>query len=189
MSNFIVQGGSRLPTSDGNELIFIDNGDGTFTMSVAPAAPTYPSDPSLIVPGAGIVVSAAVGGITGSGAVNRVPKFTAAAVLGNSSVSDDGTSVSLTGTNLRLATLGKGLRIAEGVNACMGTGVLNGVTEVTIATTAVTAISRIFLSIQVPGGTPLGVIYVSSRIAGTSFGVKGAATDTSTFAWMIVEPS
>jgi hypothetical protein len=91
--------------------------------------------------------------------------------------------------NVILNTAGNVLSIKEGANATMGTGTLNGVTEVTISTTAVTANSRIFLSIQAPGGTPLGVIYVSSRIAGTSFGVKGAATDSSTFAWHIIEPA
>ena len=91
--------------------------------------------------------------------------------------------------NVILNTAGNVLSIKEGVNATMGTGVLNGATEVTINTTAVTANSRIFLSIQAPGGTPLGLIYVSSRVAGTSFGVKGAATDTSTFAWHIIEPA
>ncbi|MGW4909499.1 glycosyl hydrolase family 28-related protein [Streptomyces sp. NPDC004270] len=39
------------------------------------------------------------------------------------------------------------------------------------------------------GGTPAGVAYVSGRIAGTSFTVKGATGDTSTVAWLIVEPA
>jgi len=90
---------------------------------------------------------------------------------------------------LKVITAGKGLSVAEGANARMGTGTLNGAAEVTINTTAVTANSRIFLSIQAPGGTPSGQIYVSSRIAGTSFGVKSVALDTSTFAWLIVEPA
>lgn len=136
MANFIVQGGDRLPASGQNALIFIDNGNGSFTMTVAPAPSTYPTNPSLITPGSPIIG----GGMRG----------------GNITAS--------------------------------GTGVLNGITEVTIVAPLVTASSRIFLSIQVPGGTPLGVIYVSSRIPGVSFGVKGAATDTSIFAWMILEP-
>lgn len=91
--------------------------------------------------------------------------------------------------NFKLSTAGNGFYVKEGVNATMGTGTLNGATEVTINTTKVTATSRIFLSIQAPGGTPVGAIYVSSRIAGTSFGVKGTALDTSDFAWWIVEPA
>lgn len=94
-----------------------------------------------------------------------------------------------TGGNVVMTAVGKGVKIKEGTNACMGTGTLNGATEVTIATTKVTASSRIFLSIQTPHGTPAGAIYVSSRSAGVSFGVKGVASDTSDFAWQIVEPS
>ncbi len=71
----------------------------------------------------------------------------------------------------------------------MGTLVLNGATEVTVATTAVTATSRIFLTVQEPGGTPSGIVFVSSRVASTSFGVKGIALDTSVVAWIIVEPA
>lgn len=81
------------------------------------------------------------------------------------------------------------ISLAEGANRTMGTGTLNGATEVTISTTAVTANSRIFLTVQAPGGTPAGIAYVSSRIAGTSFGVKGIALDTSDFAWLLVEPN
>jgi hypothetical protein len=73
--------------------------------------------------------------------------------------------------------------------ATMGRVALNGTTEVTVSTTAVTANSNIFITANVIGGTPLGVAYVSSRNAGTSFGIKGAATDTSTVAWLLVEPA
>jgi hypothetical protein len=58
-----------------------------------------------------------------------------------------------------------------------------------VPTTAVTAKSRIFLTVQTPGGTPAGVAYVAARTAGTSFSVKGAAGDTSIVAWLIVEPA
>ena len=91
--------------------------------------------------------------------------------------------------NMSLPRVGSGLQIKEGANAKMGTVALNGATEVTVSTTAVSATSRIFLTIQSPAGTPAGVAYVSSRVAGTSFGVKGIALDTSTVAWMIVEPA
>ncbi|MBO4252996.1 hypothetical protein [Streptomyces griseorubiginosus] len=49
--------------------------------------------------------------------------------------------------------------------------------------------SRIFLTVQAPGGTPAGVAYVAGRNAGASFTVKGVAGDTSTVAWLIVEPA
>lgn len=93
------------------------------------------------------------------------------------------------GGHIRIQTAGKGLMVKEGANARMGTLTLNGATEVTVNTTAVAATSRIFLSIQAPGGTPSGTCYVSSRVAGTSFGVKSIALDTSTVAWLIIDPA
>ncbi len=87
-----------------------------------------------------------------------------------------------------IATAGRGLRIKEGTNAKMGTAALNGTAEVTVPTTAVTSNSRIFLTIQAPGGTP-GSAYVSGRSAGTGFRIKSTGTsDTSTVAWLLVEP-
>ncbi|MBW8793131.1 MAG: hypothetical protein JF597_05925 [Streptomyces sp.] len=84
---------------------------------------------------------------------------------------------------------GRGLKVKEGADAKMGTLTLNGDSAVTVATSAVTATSRIFLTVQAPGGTPAGVAYVAGRTAGTSFTVKGMAGDTSTVAWLIVEPA
>jgi len=91
--------------------------------------------------------------------------------------------------NVQLNTAGNKLLIKEGTNASLGTAVLNGTTNVTINTTAVTANSRIFVTIQTVGGTP-GIVYISTRVAGTSFDVVStSALDTSTIAWWIVEPA
>jgi hypothetical protein len=91
--------------------------------------------------------------------------------------------------NVSINGVGKGLLIKEGTNAKMGTATLNGTTAVTVATTAVTANSRIQLTINTPGGTP-GSPYVSARTAGTSFQIKSTgASDTSVVAWLIVEPA
>lgn len=90
--------------------------------------------------------------------------------------------------NLISNVAGSGLKIKEGSNAKMGTATLVGGT-VTVNTTAVTANSRIFLTTQTLGGT-IGVQYISARSAGTSFTITSASgTDTSTVAWLIVEPS
>lgn len=100
-----------------------------------------------------------------------------------------GTCLADTG-NVGTNTVGYGLSVKEGTNAKMGTATLNSTTAVTIATTAVTANSRIFLTIQSPAGSTIGSPYVSARTAGTSFQIKSTGTsDTSTVAWMIVEPS
>lgn len=89
------------------------------------------------------------------------------------------------GIDVNLA--GTGLRVAEGANAKQGTATLTAGT-VTVANTAVTANSRIFLTGQVLGGTA-GGLNVTSRTAGTSFVVTSTnAADTSTFAYEIFEP-
>lgn len=90
--------------------------------------------------------------------------------------------------DLAILTAGKGLTIKEGTNAKMGRIALVGGTR-TISTTAVTANSEIFITNQSPGGTP-GMLIVSSRIAGTSFTILSSSVlDTSTVAWIIIEPS
>jgi imidazolonepropionase-like amidohydrolase len=82
---------------------------------------------------------------------------------------------------------GQGLRVAEGANAKQGTAVLVAGT-VTVADTAVTANSRIFLTSQLDGGTP-GFVRVSARVNGTSFTIlSSSGTDTSTIAYEMFEP-
>jgi hypothetical protein len=90
---------------------------------------------------------------------------------------------------LSLGTAGGGLAITDGSNCRMGITNLNGTTPVVIANTTVTAVTRIFLTVQSPTGTP-GVHYVSARTAGTSFTiVSTSSTDTSSIAWLLVEPA
>ncbi|MFJ4517448.1 glycosyl hydrolase family 28-related protein [Streptomyces sp. NPDC088816] len=93
----------------------------------------------------------------------------------------------LTTADFRIATAGRGLRVAEGSNAKMGTAVLVGGT-VTVSNTSVTASSRILLTIQTPSGT-VGSPYVSARTAGTNFTITSTSTsDASTVAWLMIEP-
>lgn len=90
--------------------------------------------------------------------------------------------------SLVVTNAGKGLSIKEGSNAKMGTSALTA-GSVVVSNTSVTATSRIFLTSQVDGGTP-GFVRVSTRTAGTSFTItSSSSTDTSTIAWMLVEPS
>ena len=60
-----------------------------------------------------------------------------------------------------------------------------------VSTTKVTATSRIQLTIQSIGTVTVPtVIGVTARTAGTSFTITSAnVLDTSTIAWMIVEPA
>lgn len=92
--------------------------------------------------------------------------------------------------DITLQKVGGGLLVKEGTNAKMGIATLSGGTVV-VSTTAVTANSRIFLTAQSLGTVAVPSGYgVSARTAGTSFTILASApTDTSTIAWMIVEPS
>lgn len=100
------------------------------------------------------------------------------------------TDVQVYGGHVIVGTVGKGLRVKEGSGATMGTATLNGTTNVVVSTGAVTASSRIILTIQSKGGVTPGVPYVVSKSAGASFTiVSTAASDNSVVAWLIVEPA
>ena len=74
-------------------------------------------------------------------------------------------------------------------NATMGTTTLVTGASALVLTSAVATNSRIFLTIQSPSGT-VGSLYVSTRTASSSFTVFSTnASDRSTFAWFIVQPS
>lgn len=89
---------------------------------------------------------------------------------------------------LRLGTAGGGVAIKEGADATMGAATLVA-GAATVATAKVTANSRIFVTSQADGGTP-GFLRVSARAAGTSFTITSSSgTDTSTVAWILVEPA
>jgi hypothetical protein len=101
-----------------------------------------------------------------------------------------GTFSVFTGTAkaLIVGTAGGGLAVKEGTSARMGTLVLTGATPVVVANTSVSALTRILLTTNTPGGTP-GFCWVSARTAGTSFSVTGTAGDTSTVAYLLIEPA
>lgn len=89
--------------------------------------------------------------------------------------------------NVNLTTVGKTVGIKEGTNAKMGTATL-AAGSVVVSTTAVAANSRIQVTGNADGGTP-GWLRVSARTAGTSFTITSSSgTDTSTVAWVILDP-
>ena len=106
---------------------------------------------------------------------------------------DGGLSVvksAIIGNHVKIVTAGYGIFIKEGSNARMGTATLSSGTA-TVSTTAVSATSRIFLTIQSLGTvTSPKSVAVTAREAGTSFTITSSdATDTSVVAWMIVDPA
>ena len=90
-------------------------------------------------------------------------------------------------TDVRIATVGKGLKVAEGTNGKLGSSTLAAGT-VTVLNTSVTANSKIFIQRQTAGGTIGHLTY--TKTAATSFTINSSsATDTSTVDWHIVEPA
>lgn len=126
---------------------------------------------------------------TGTGA-GGVIEFQTAPAGGSSSTQNalvTRVTVDLTG-NLVVNTVGTGLQIKEGTDAKMGTAVLVAGSKV-VSTVAVTANSRIYLTSNFDGGT-VGFLRVSARTAATSFTITSSSgADTSTVAWVIIEPS
>jgi hypothetical protein len=92
--------------------------------------------------------------------------------------------------DLSLLDVGAGILIKEGSNAKSGLATMVAGT-ITVNTTRVTATSRIQLTVQSLGTvTTPKAIGVTARVAGTSFTITSADnTDTSTVAWLIVEPT
>jgi hypothetical protein len=98
------------------------------------------------------------------------------------------TNTFVTEGDLVCDSAGGGLFVREGANCRSGVATLVA-GAATVATTEVTATSRIQVTSQADGGTP-GWLRVSARVAGTSFTVTSSSgTDTSTVAWFIVEPA
>jgi hypothetical protein len=91
--------------------------------------------------------------------------------------------------NIDCSFPGTGYQVKEGANCKQGTATLVAGT-VTVADTAVTANSRIFLTVQSLGTVSVPSGYcVSARTPGTSFTILASvATDTSVVAYEIFEP-
>lgn len=143
---------------------------------------------------AGTNTSALVIGTGGSLAVSGGGTITASATPfsgvsagtnTSSLVIGTGGSVSVSGSGTISATSAKKLIAPTGAAGTVGTGTANGITEVDIATTAVTASSIIIVT---PTSAPVGIIYVFSETPSTGFSIKSTNVgDTAvTFNWMIV---
>ncbi len=134
---------------------------------------TFTIEDLAVTDDATIAGDAAVTGFLAMGSGQSTGDFS---VFGNNSKS------------LKIGSAGGGLSIAEGANARMGVSTLVGGT-VTVANTSITATTRIFLTTQTLGGV-IGVQYISARVVGTSFTItSNNVADTSTVAWLLIEPA
>lgn len=96
-------------------------------------------------------------------------------------------AITATNGNLVLGTAGNKLSIATGANASVGTATLAAGT-VTVSTTAVSASSKIFVTVGTLGTVVAPqAMYVDAIVAGASFDITSAdATDTSEVNWFII---
>lgn len=94
--------------------------------------------------------------------------------------------LTLGSADLDIATVGRGLRIAEGTNARQGTATLVA-GQVTVSNASITANTRIYLGAVTPAGSP-GALFVSSVTVGTGFHITSSnGADTSTVSYFLVE--
>ena len=138
--------------------------------------------------GLGIVKALWVGGLANiAGTLTGVAAVFTGAITGTSGTWSGTQTVN---ADLKLGTAGNGIYVKEGTNATMGLATLvAGV--VVVSTTKVTANSRIFLTRQTIAGTLGSSVDVTARTAGTSFTItaNGSILDTSTVAWLLIEPA
>lgn len=101
------------------------------------------------------------------------------------------TKLTLDGSGILTFAQSGGLSMTETPTAAARMGIATlAAGTVTVSTTAIKSNSRVFLTIQDPnGGTP-GAVYVSARVASTSFTITSTSgTDTSQVAWLIIDPA
>jgi hypothetical protein len=116
-------------------------------------------------------------GITGSG-TTKAGSLGIGTVPTSDRVSIDG--------NISLVTAGNKINIATGANASIGTSSAMVAGTITVNTTAVTANSKILLSVATASGTQ-GFLSVGTIVPGTSFVINSSgATDTSTINYLII---
>jgi hypothetical protein len=91
-------------------------------------------------------------------------------------------------SDIVITLAGKGFKVASGTNAKAGTVTANGVTAVTVTTTAITANSVVVFGLKTAAGTAATQApYMSAVTAGTSFQIKSSTGDTSVYNWVILD--
>lgn len=164
---------------------------GQVLTNIATGAVTSGTHTTAIATGNRAAGTMAVNILTGTGTktlnIGNADGLTTSAIVG---------PVNVTGA-LSLTTAGNKLNIATGANASCGTATLVGGTIV-VATTAVTANSKIFLtrgSVGATGAAALGELSVGAIVAATSFEINAwqqadatalQASDVSEINWLII---
>lgn len=184
---FLKTGSSIGFASNGQECLIASGNSGTGALSVSSVVPTTTrfliTDFSLP---AGMVDLLTIANAEDAIGDRFVIKKTTGFVGINNADATPTQQLDISG-NIRLRTIGNGLRIAEGANARMGVAVLVAGT-VTVANTSITATTRIFYSVSTAGGVQ-GFLS-TTQIAATSFAINSTnVLDTSTVNWSLIEPA
>jgi hypothetical protein len=95
----VAKGGTGLTAAPTNGQIPIGNGTG-YTLATLTAGTNV-----TITNSAGSVTIASTGALAGTGTTNTVPRYTASATLGDSGITDNGTTIALTRSALTLGTV------------------------------------------------------------------------------------
>ena len=111
---------------------------------------------------------------------------TTASFVNSVEINANGDLNALTG-NVNIGTIGKTLTIKGGANAKSGTFTANGVTAVTVSSTAITANSLIIFTLKTVGGTVGAYPTVKTITPSTGFTVACTALDTSVYNWGVIE--
>lgn len=193
-------------TLNGTASQIVTTGAGSAIVWSLPAAITAPGSLTTVTSlAAGTTVTAGTGitATTGNIVATAGNISTTAGSISSHTTLTAGTGITATNGNLVLGTAGNKFSVPAATTTTAGANAFGSVTLVggtaTVATTAVTANSLIFisrLSIGATGANPLGELVVASPNAGMNFTINSVpyatangmpvTTDVSVVAWMII---
>jgi hypothetical protein len=125
-----------------------------------------------------------LGGNVGIGLSNPTRTLDVSGTLGISGAS---TLAAVSSNSLTMLAVVDTLVLKQGANGKTGTVVANGVTDVTVNNTSITANSNIIFTLKTAGGTVGAYASIKTITAGTGFTVSWSALDTSTYNYAIIE--
>lgn len=127
------------------------------------------------------------GGLTASGSASNDFSGSTGTFKTSTGVATFGGSANNFSAPITFTVATAGVVLKQGANGLCGTFVLNGVTPVTIASTAVAISDAIIISLNTVGGTVGVQPHIATITAATGFTVLGTAGDTSTYNWAIIK--
>ncbi len=137
---------------------------------------------------------AVIGGVTA--AAGSFSTLNASGLAALAAACTVGTTLGVTGltttagvnssNHLTMTAAAKGLVLKQGANGKCGTFVCNGATPVSVSNTSIAITDTIIASLNTVGGTVGAVPAVVTITAGVGFDIKGTASDTSTYNYVVI---